>query len=153
MDAACVSASNRRRACCLLPRCNACACDRACVKHGLRLPENSKEAEGAPDGAPSACQKTPGLSRAAALALQSRAATGAARAQSLAAQGFLCTERWPRHRRKCDVKSSKKWRCHFFDSQKARRMARLLQFQSFQAIIQRHAHIAVCIAYNRSPPG
>ena len=42
---------------------------------------------------------SPGLSRAAALDFQSRAAT-------CAAQGFLYTERWPRHRRKRDVQSS-----------------------------------------------
>ncbi len=61
---------------------------------------------------------SPGLSRAAALDLQSRAATGAARAKSLAAQGFLCTERLPRHRRKRAVKSSIKWRCHLIDSRR-----------------------------------
>ncbi len=52
---------------------------------------------------------SPGLSRAAALDFQSRPATGAARTKSLAAQGFLCTERWPRHWRKRDVNASKKW--------------------------------------------
>jgi len=61
---------------------------------------------------------SPGLSRAAALDLQSRAATGAVRAKSLAAQGFLCTERWPRHRRKRDVKPSIKWQRHLIDSHK-----------------------------------
>ena len=52
---------------------------------------------------------SPGLSRAAALDFQSRAATCAVQAKSLAAQGFLYTERWPRHRRKRDVQSSIKW--------------------------------------------
>ena len=47
-----------------------------------------------------------GLSRAAALDFPSRAATCTVRAKSLAPQGFLYTERWPRHRRKRDVSSS-----------------------------------------------
>ena len=52
---------------------------------------------------------SPGLSRAAALDFQPRAATCAVRAKSLAQQGFLYTERWPCHGRKRDVQFSIKW--------------------------------------------